>query len=131
MDLVIDTSAVIAVLVNEPARPAIEAATIGATLLAPASVPWEVGNAMVSLLRRRKATIEMVRAALRDFSAVPLRLIAVDLVRSADLARDASLYAYDAYVLEAARARRCPLLTLDRRLLSAAAQLGISRVEIG
>ncbi len=41
------------------------------------------------------------------------------------------LYAYDAYVLEAARAHGASVLTLDRRLVSAAQMAGVGTVEVG
>jgi predicted nucleic acid-binding protein len=39
------------------------------------------------------------------------------------------LYAYDAYVLEVARAGRIPLLTLDRALARAAGRAAVPLVE--
>jgi predicted nucleic acid-binding protein len=46
------------------------------------------------------------------------------------VAGDLGLYAYDAYVLTAAHERRVPLVTLDRRLMAAAAELGVGVVGI-
>ena len=43
MSCVIDTSAIIAVLLSEPERAALIRATKGAELVAPASVHWEIG----------------------------------------------------------------------------------------
>ncbi|HXX38293.1 MAG TPA: hypothetical protein VEP50_09110 [bacterium] len=45
--------------------------------------------------------------------------------KALELAEQLGLYAYDAYVLEAVRAYRVPLLTTDSRLRGAAAQLGL------
>ena len=60
---------------------------------------------------------------------IPLRLIDVS-VAALRVAGDLGLYAYDAYVLTAAQERRAPLVTLDRRLMAAAAQLGVGVVGI-
>jgi len=49
MELVVDTSAIIAVLVREPLRAALIDVTAGADLLAPPSVHWEVGNAFSAM----------------------------------------------------------------------------------
>ncbi len=60
--VVIDTSAIIAVLVSEPERGPIVRATIGQELVAPGSVHWEVGNALSAMLERRRATDSQVQS---------------------------------------------------------------------
>jgi predicted nucleic acid-binding protein len=67
-EVVIDTSALIAVLTAEPARERLIARTQGAELLAPGSVHWETGNALSALLKRRRLKLAEVQAAL---AAVP------------------------------------------------------------
>jgi uncharacterized protein with PIN domain len=42
MDIVIDTSALVAVILAEPERETIIEATMGNTLIGPGSIPWEV-----------------------------------------------------------------------------------------
>jgi predicted nucleic acid-binding protein len=46
------------------------------------------------------------------------------------IASEHRLYAYDAYLLECSRARRGPLLTLDRALARVAAKMSIDVVEV-
>lgn len=130
MELIIDTSAVLAVLLHEPERPALVALTTGATLLAPGSVPWEVGNGLIAGFRRRRLTGREVRDAWTSFERIPLRFLQVAVPKALALAEQFGLYAYDAYVLEAARAQSVPLLTLDRRLLGAARDLRIELAEV-
>ena len=43
MDIVVDTSVIIAVIANEPQRDILIDLTKGADLLAPPSVHWEIG----------------------------------------------------------------------------------------
>jgi uncharacterized protein with PIN domain len=43
MELVIDTSVVLAVVANEPEKAELVRLTAGADLIAPASIPWEIG----------------------------------------------------------------------------------------
>jgi len=45
MDVVIDTSALVAVIFGEPERNRIVDFTTGNTLIGPGSIPWEIGNA--------------------------------------------------------------------------------------
>ncbi len=130
MDIVIDTSAILAVLLDEPERPAILAQTTGVTLLAPGSLSWEVGNALASFLKRRRLTLAQALGILRTFGDVAIRTVTIDAGRAVTLASALSLYAYDAYMLEAARQHACALLTLDQGLLRAAAAAGVPTVEV-
>lgn len=127
--MVIDTSALLAVLLEEPERPALIAATAGAVLMAPSSLPWEVGNALVAAVRRRRLAPAEATRAWVAYEAVPLRLAEVDIGRAVATALDLGLYAYDAYMLELARQRGLPLLTLDQRLGAAAVATGLTLVE--
>lgn len=127
--MVIDTSALLAVLLEEPERRALIAATAGAVLMAPSSLPWEVGNALVAAVRRRRLTPAEADRAWVAYEAVPLRLAEVDIRRAAAAALDRSLCACEAYMLELARQRGLPLPTLDQRLGAAATARGITLVE--
>lgn len=127
--MVIDTSALLAVLLEEPERPALIAASQGVVLFAPASLPWEVGNALVAATRRRRLTAAEAQRAWVAYEAVPLRLVEVDIGRAVAVALDLELYAYDAYMLELARQRGLPLLTLDKKLGAAARASGLQLVE--
>ena len=130
MVIVIDTSALVAVLISEPQRAALVRATHGADLVSPGSVHWEVGNALSALLKRRRATLEQVQRALAAYSEIPLRLVDVDLALALEVAAEHSLYAYDAYLITCALAQRAPLLTLDHGLKRAAMAAGVSCVEV-
>ena len=130
MDLVIDASAILAVLLCEPHREALIAATGSAALLTPGSTPWEIGNALVAGWRRKRLTPDQMAAAWSSFQTVPLRSVEVDVPRALRLAVEHGLFAYDAYVLEAALVRRTPLLTLDQRLARAAQQAGVATLEV-
>lgn len=128
--VVIDTSAILAVVLDEPERPALIAATQGAALLAPASLPWEVGNALVAAVRRRRLTPAEAATAWEAYSAVPLQLVEVDIGEAVSAAIDLGLYAYDAYMVVLARTQRLPLLTLDQRLGAVAASAQVTLLEL-
>jgi predicted nucleic acid-binding protein len=130
MQIVIDPSAILAVLLNEPERDALIRATRLSTLITPASTPWEIGNALIAGFRRRRLSQDDVSAAWDSFEGISLRLVEVDISRALVTAAKHALYAYDAYVLELADARRAPLLTLDQTLAHAAKQAGVALLEI-
>lgn len=130
MQVVIDVSALLAVLLDEAHRERVVAATTGATLLAPASLPWELGNALTASLKRRRFSLATAQATIAGFKRIPIRLLPVELTKAVELADAHRLYAYDAYFLATCRAVRAPLLTLDRGLRTAAIAEGITLVEV-
>lgn len=130
VQIVIDTSALLAVVLREPERDALVVAAGGGVLLAPASLPWEVGNALVATVRRRRLTPGEADQAWQAFQSVPLRLVEVGIGEAITMALELGLYASDAYMLVLARSRGLPLLTLDRRLAAAASRIHIALVEV-
>lgn len=130
MDLVVDTSVIIAVIANEPEKAALIAQTAGAELLAPASVHWEIGNAFSAMLKRKRITVKQARGAIEAYRLIPLRLVEVDLMQALELASQYEVYAYDAYLMACALNHKCALLTLDRGLVHAARLAGVRVMEI-
>lgn len=130
MDIVIDTSAVIAVIANEPEKPSIVEHTLGANLIAPASVHWEVGNAFSAMFKRRRISLSQAKEAIKSYERIVFRFIDIDLGQSLDLASRLNMYGYDAYVLACALNLRSPLLTLDKKLAAAAPVVGVKVLEV-
>jgi predicted nucleic acid-binding protein len=130
MNLVVDTSVLIAVLVSEPEREKLVRLTKNADLVAPGSVHWEIGNALAAMIKRKRIDRGQAQAVLKAYERIPIRFRDVDLDLAMQVASDHDLYAYDAYVLVCAREHRCPLITLDRNLAQAAKQARVSVVEV-
>ena len=130
MNLVVDTSAIIAVIADGAERAVIVERTVGAVLTAPASVHWEVGNAFSAMFRRGRITLDQTRLALRSYERMSFRFTDIDLMQSLELSQRLNLYAYDAYVLACAVNSRSPILTLDRKLATAARSVGIRVLEV-
>ncbi|MEZ0332463.1 MAG: type II toxin-antitoxin system VapC family toxin [Gemmatimonadales bacterium] len=130
MELVVDTSALIAVLTGEPARDRLIARTQGVGLVTPASVHWEVGNALSALVKRRRLTLAEAQAALTAYAAMPIRVVEVELAAALELADRLGLYAHDAYLMACARRERAALLTVDPRLARTAREAGVQVVEL-
>lgn len=130
MDIVIDTSALIAVIVDEPERERIIELTTGNTLIGPGSVPWEIGNAFSSMFKQNRFDLGEAKKGLTIFSSIPLRFIETDFFNTISLANQANMYAYDAYFLDCALRYSAPLLTLDRRLKKVAQDIGIKTLEV-
>jgi predicted nucleic acid-binding protein len=84
--IVVDTSAIIAVIANEPNKPKIIEATRGADLLAPASVHWEIANAFSAMLKRQRITLEDALKAITVYQQIPIRLVEVELAETLSIA---------------------------------------------
>jgi predicted nucleic acid-binding protein len=130
MDVVTDTSAIIAAITNSPEKEALAEITSDSALLAPASVHWEIGNAFSSLLKRRLIGMADIAKALEVYETIPIRYMDVDLEQSLSVASELSIYAYDAYLIACAQMARAPLLTLDRGLARSARRVGVTVLEI-
>lgn len=130
MDLTVDTSVIMAVVLNEPSKAALVAATKGAELLVPTSLHWEIGNALSALFKKRRIGLDQATAALESYERIPLRLADVDLKSSVGLAHEYGIYAYDAYVIECARRYQTPLLSLDGPQCRVAREVGVDILEV-
>jgi len=130
MDIVIDTSALLAVIFAEPERDRIVELTSGHTLIGPGSIPWEIGNAFSAMLKQRRLGLAEAQQGLKIFHDIPLRFVKVDLNNAISIANQTKVYAYDAYFLDCAVRHAAPLLTLDRGLERAALKLGVKLMEV-
>jgi len=130
MDIVIDTSALIAVIVGEPERNRIVELTSGNTLIGPGSTPWEIGNAFSAMFKQNRLTIDEAQKGLVIFDSIPLRYIKPDFVNALKISKQANMYAYDAYFLDCAIRQKAPLLTLDQKLRTAAQNLNVETMEV-
>ncbi len=130
VEIVIDTSAILAVIGEQPERASLVRLTRGATLLAPASVHWEVGNALSAMFKRRAIGVKEALQLLEAYAAIPIRLAAVSLKQAVELSARLNVYAYDAYVLACAINQKGPLLTLDGGLKERASELKLDVLEV-
>jgi predicted nucleic acid-binding protein len=130
MDIVIDTSALIAVIVDAPERNTIINLTSGKTLIGPGSIPWEIGNAFSAMFKRQRITLDAAQKGLSIFESIQLRYIKPDFVNSVSISKQTNMYAYDAYFIDCAIRQKAPLLTLDRKLQAAAQSLNVQIIGV-
>jgi predicted nucleic acid-binding protein len=130
MDIIIDTSALIAVIVGEPERNRIVEITAGNALIGPGSIPWEIGNAFSAMFKQNRLTIKEAQKGLAIFQSIAIRYVETDFSNVLKLSKNVNIYAYDAYFLDCAVSRKAPLLTLDRNLKTAAQNLNIETLEV-
>jgi predicted nucleic acid-binding protein len=129
MDIVADTNIFLAVSLNEPERGRIVRLTTDASVTAPEILPYEIGNALSAMIKRKKLTQAEALLAEKAASVIPVQLVSVDIYASLQIAGEYNIYAYDAYFLQCARTYSLPLLTLDKRMKQVAIDLGIQVLE--
>ena len=66
MQLIVDTSVVIAVLLNEPERDRLLELTLNTEIIVPKSLHWEVGNAFSAMFKRKRLSLKEVQSAITE-----------------------------------------------------------------
>ena len=125
MEVVADASALLAVVLDEPERDSIIAATQEATLVAPLALPYEIGNALAAMRKRGRLEEREILPAWRATQKIPVQLVSIQMETALTLALAHGLYAYDAYYLQCSLSHRRPLVTLDRKMREIAGKLDI------
>jgi predicted nucleic acid-binding protein len=130
MEIVVDASVVLAVIANEPNKKHLVKLTKGAHLIAPASLHWEIGNALSAMLKRSRINLYQALRAVELYNQIPIRFAEVEMEEALRIAAECNLYAYDAYMIRCAIRYNSRLLSLDKNLLSAAHKMGAETLEV-
>jgi predicted nucleic acid-binding protein len=125
MRIVADTNTFLAVALEQPERAWLMAATENCSLISPQLLPYEIGNALSALVKRKVVAGEQAPLVWDAVQKIPVELVPVDVRAALMLAVRFKIYAYDAYFLQCALDQRCPLLSLDKRVRLVAADLKI------
>ena len=129
MNIITDTNIFLAVVLNEPEKERIIEQTSNCKLLSPEILPYEIGNALSAIVKRKQLTTEQALKAIELADAIPVRLVQPDIKSSLEIALRFNIYAYDAYFLQTALSLNCPLLTLDKKMKEVAKQLNLVVLE--
>ncbi len=114
--IVVDASAVAAVVFNEPASEDVVERLGDARLIAPSLLPYELANVYVIKLRRYPDQEVGLGRAFSLLGALDIELVSVPADAAGSLASETGLTAYDAAYLWLARRLGLELVTLDRAL---------------
>ncbi len=129
MNIVSDTNIFLAVVLEEPEKDNIIQLTSETSAVSPEILPYEFGNALTAMVKRKQLSHKEALAAYGAVSSIPVRLVSVDIQQALKLALDYNIYAYDAYFLQCAKQLSSPLITLDKRMKQVARDLSIKLVE--
>ena len=127
--VVIDASALIAVVTNEPEKENLVQLTQNVDLIAPHSIHWEIGNAFSAMLKRNRIQVSDALQSIEAYLSIPIRFVDVELDEVVKLANTLNIYAYDAYLIRAAIKYKSPLLSLDQSLINSAKLVKAQIVE--
>ena len=130
MKIIADTNTFLAVTLNEPERDKIIKLTLGHDLIAPNILPFEIGNALSAMLKRNRLEPDDLLSVWDATQQIPVDLRSINIRDALKIASKFNIYAYDAYFLVCAISLRCPLITLDRRMIEVAQSLGIQIMEV-
>ena len=129
MNMVADTNIFLSVVLNEPEKGQIMEATSEAMLSAPEILPYEIGNALSAMVKRRRVSRAEALAAEKAASLIPVRLVSINVHEALELAIENKIYAYDAYFLHCAKSLSQPLMSLDKKIKQIARGIGVDLVE--
>jgi predicted nucleic acid-binding protein len=129
MRIIADTNIFIAVALNEPEKSSIINLTEGHDLVAPEVLPFEIGNALTAMVKRKTLLADEAVLAWDAIQHIPVDLRRINIAAALKIAIRHNIYAYDAYFLECALNQRSPLLTLDRQLREIATKIAIQIME--
>jgi len=124
MDVVVDASALAALVFGEPDSARVRHGLQGRVLHSTSLLDYELANTALKKLRRLPDDSAAILAAMHVAGALPIRRDVPDMVQVVALAAATGLTAYDASYLWLARRLGAPLVTLDQALARAAAAHG-------
>ncbi len=129
MNIIADTNIFLAVALDEPEKKRIIQLTATVDIISPEILPYEIGNALSSIIKRKTLTPSEALSAFEAAEQISVRLVAINIQQALRIAIRFNIYAYDAYFLQCALTYSCPLLTLDKRMKQVAIELGIEILE--
>jgi len=129
MDIISDTNIFLAVVLDEPEKDSIIQLTSESNTISPEILPYEMGNALTAMVKRKQLTPDEALLAFEAATSISVRLVSVDIQKALKIALEHNIYAYDAYFLQCAIHLSCPLITLDKRMKKIAYDLNIAVLE--
>jgi predicted nucleic acid-binding protein len=128
--VVVDASALVELLLNLDAAPAVRSALRGASLFAPSLLDGEVLSGIRSAWLRGALTDDRAEIAIDRLAVMPVERVPDHVLLHEAWSLRHNVSAADALYVALARRLECPLVTLDRRLATAPG-LGITVIVPG
>jgi predicted nucleic acid-binding protein len=130
MNIVLDTSVVIALIVSDEERKSVVDVIDGYDFVCPESIHPEIGNAVSAMFKKGRISLDEGIEITEGFQKIKIQTVSLNLKRAVEISHNFNIYAYDAYVIECAERLKSALVTLDSRMKDVAKKLGISIIEV-
>ena len=124
-DIVIDASCILEFLLNQQGKNLVVEKVSDNGLVSPACLPYEVGNAVSKLIKRKLLSVFDGAAVYHEFSRIPIRLVEPDITNAIVIAGETESYAYDAYYISVAKQLSLPLFSMDSGMQTNAVKQGV------
>ena len=129
MKIIADTNIFLSVALEEECKGEIVALTQGCDIYAPEILPYEIGNAISAMVKRKKIDRADAVSIFSITQKIPVKLVKVDIPKALSIANDNNIYAYDAYFIQCALSSSCSILSLDQKLNDVARSMNIQILE--
>lgn len=116
MTIVVDASAIAAVVFGEPDGRTVAAHVDGERLIAPSLIDYELASVACKKLRRHPGLASAIFAAVARLQSLPITRVPAPIGDVVALAAETGLTAYDAAYLWLALSQDAELVTLDDQL---------------
>jgi predicted nucleic acid-binding protein len=126
MEIIVDASAIMTVIVKEPERDLVIQLTKDAVIISPDMVNYEIANGLTKMMKKKIIEKERMINAYKYFKRIPIKTIEIDIEKTLEIAWSYKIYAYDACYLESAVRLNLPLLTFDGNMTRIGKEIGIS-----
>jgi predicted nucleic acid-binding protein len=126
MEILLDASAIMAVIVDEPEREEVIELTKNMAIISPNVISFEIANGLTKMMKRKIIDRENMINAFRYFKRIAITPVEVDVEKALEIAWENKIYAYDAYYLETAKRLKLPLLTFDGNMGKIGKDMGIN-----
>jgi predicted nucleic acid-binding protein len=127
MEVLLDASAIMAVIANEPEREFVINNTQDSVIVSPNIISFEITNGLTRMMRKKIIdSKEKMINLIKNFKKMPIKVKEIDIERVLEIAWKYKIYAYDACYLETAKRLNLPLLTFDSNMKRVGNDLGIN-----
>ena len=127
MELVLDASAIMAVIVDEPESDFVIDCTQNSIIVSPHVVSFEITNGLTKMIRKGIiSNKEKMINLIKSFQQIPIKFDENNLEKTLEIAWNYKIYAYDAFYLETAQRLNLPLLTFDNGMRRIGKEIGIT-----
>ena len=127
MEIVIDTSAIIAVIADEPEADIVLEYSQNATFVSPNVISFEIVNCLSRMLKKGRINDQSkMEELVNSFQKIPIKLFENNLQNIIQIVWKYKIYAYDAFYLDTAKSLNIPLLTLDKEMKKFGENFGIT-----